>query len=270
MVFQNCVSSIRSTSSIKLLVGGVLLILLSFALQHTMTHANTVYPGNVVSKAPVTPTVSKSTPTTSNGNTVSQVSSQRDVEAAAILARLLGANGLPETYPKRVTFTNENAFNAGTNGKNIVFTVKLWDALKTEDERAFVLSHELAHIARNHIPKSVARNVASKVLVNVISVASRSTVLSNVGAIGVQLLGLRFDRGQEYEADDYGLQMMQKSGYNPHAALQVFEVLRENSGGSSPEFLRTHPLSESRIKALLKKYPQAVGTLINEHTIRGY
>jgi hypothetical protein len=147
MVFQNCVSSIRSTSSIKLLVGGVLLILLSFALQHTMTHANTVYPGNVVSKAPVTPTVSKSTPTTSNGNTVSQVSSQRDVEAAAILARLLGANGLPETYPKRVTFTNENAFNAGTNGKNIVFTVKLWDALKTEDERAFVLSHELAHIA---------------------------------------------------------------------------------------------------------------------------
>ncbi|MFM7469655.1 MAG: M48 family metalloprotease [Vampirovibrionales bacterium] len=230
-----------------------------------------VYPGNVVVKsstpsAPVqTAGGAATSSTTKQASTsqaqVSQVTSERDVAGAAILARLLGANALPETYPKRVTFTNENAFNAGTNGKNIVFTVKLWDALHTEDERAFVLSHELAHITRNHIPKSTARNVASKVLVNVISVASRSTLLSNVGVLGIQLLDLKFDRGQEYEADDYGLQMMRKAAYNPHASLAVFEVLRENSGGGSPEFLRTHPLSESRIKALLKKYPQPLSSL---------
>jgi beta-barrel assembly-enhancing protease len=84
-----------------------------------------------------------------------------------------------------------------------------------------------------------------------------SNPILNVGTqLSAQLLNLKFSRGQEFEADNSGMNYIIRSSYDRNAAIDVFRVLRAASGsnGRQIEFLQTHPLSESRIEALRQEY----------------
>lgn len=176
-------------------------------------------------------------------------------EAAAILARLKGANQLNDAkFPSRVYFSNANQYNAGTDGRRILFTLKLWNALQDDDQRAFVLAHEVAHISLNHVPKSTARRVASSIFARLVGNATGNPLLATAGVWGIQLLDLKFERGDEFQADDLGIQMMKRAGYRPKAAVETLELLGRLNQGGPAEFLRTHPLSTSRIRVLANKY----------------
>ena len=60
---------------------------------------------------------------------------------------------------------------------------------------------------------------------------------------------MKFNRDQEGEADEQGLKYMARSGYDPHAMLEVLEILAEaGRGPRQPEFLSTHPHPESRMQ----------------------
>jgi predicted Zn-dependent protease len=72
--------------------------------------------------------------------------------------------------------------------------------------------------------------------------------------VGTELLGLKYDRKQEYQADDSGIQFLINAKYNKNAAIEVFKVLRASGSGQEVEFLVTHPLPNSRIKKLSEKY----------------
>src|SRR4051812_25172487 len=66
-----------------------------------------------------------------------------------------------------------------------------------------------------------------------------------------QMTQLKFSRGDESEADRYGLKYMAQAGYDPSAMLDVMKILKEASKGArQPEFLATHPLPESRPKEI--------------------
>jgi predicted Zn-dependent protease len=172
-----------------------------------------------------------------------------------IVNRLLQTNHIPAERVKSVKLDSQDIFNAYTDGQNIVMTKKLWNALKTNDERAFVLSHELGHIMANHIVKSTARNAGFSILTRMVGQATGNPWLVAGADIGLKLTNLKFSRKQEYEADERGIIEMKTAGYNPNAALVVFKVLQ--SGGSSrkgSEFLQTHPIPQSRIEDLVRKY----------------
>jgi predicted Zn-dependent protease len=168
--------------------------------------------------------------------------------------RLCAANKIPRSTVKQAVVKNSKQINAGTDGQSIVVYSGLWDQLATDDARAFVVGHELGHIVLNHVMKGTGRRVGLQVLSR-LATGYLSPLAGTAAYYGLQLTGLKFDRGQEYQADEEGLRLMWRAGYDPHAMNQVFGVLSQSDSGSGgPEFLRTHPLSQKRLQELLAKY----------------
>jgi predicted Zn-dependent protease len=177
-----------------------------------------------------------------------------ELPPAMILNRVLAANGISPQVVNDVRIENSTALNAYTNGKDIVLSSALWRGLPSEDERAFVIAHEAAHIVLQHIQKTQVRRVGLSLFDRYLQtrVTQRAAALLDVG---LQLVDRRFSRDVEYQADDLGLQLMRKAAYNPNAALGVFRFLGQaNQNGRTPEFLSTHPISQSRIRNLVNKY----------------
>jgi predicted Zn-dependent protease len=175
--------------------------------------------------------------------------------AQQIVDKLLRDNNIPSEKVKSVQMDTQDVLNAYTDGQNIVMTKKLWNALKTNDERAFVLSHELGHIMANHVTKSTFRNAGFSILTRIVAQTTGNPWVATGTDLGLKLTNMKFSRVQETEADERGIIEMKTAGYNPNAALVVFKVLQEGNGkGRQAEFLQTHPLPESRIRELVRKY----------------
>jgi predicted Zn-dependent protease len=66
---------------------------------------------------------------------------------------------------------------------------------------------------------------------------------------------LPHSREQEAEADRIGLELMARAGYDPNAAVTLWQKMSKAAGGGPPEFLSTHPSGESRIRDLEKNVP---------------
>lgn len=130
---------------------------------------------------------------------------------------------------------------------------------ETEAQFAAVLAHELAHLSQRHYARNVedARNktipTAAAILGSIILMA---TARGDVGAAaltstvaGIQSARLRFSRQFEREADNLGIQTLERAGFDPQAMPDVFEQMNKASryGSRPPEFLLTHPVTENRI-----------------------
>lgn len=177
--------------------------------------------------------------------------------AEQITQRLLAANQLPSNVVQSVQVVRSNQLNAATDGRRILISSALWNQLRTNDERAFIISHELAHVILQHIEQTQARRIGisllDRYLINrFLEPGSWWDVAQN---LGFTLIDKRFSRNVEYEADDLGLQLMARAGYRPQAALQVFDMFQRMQSYQLPEFLLDHPLNRSRIEALVRRYP---------------
>jgi len=177
-------------------------------------------------------------------------------QAQDILSRILSANQLDGRRIKEVTVVAEDHLNAATDGNTIYFYEGLWDQLPTEDEKAFVIAHEMGHVYANHIVKGTTRKVGLTLANQWLSkwLSAKNTTTAGLLQVAVQggmmLTDLRFDRSAEYQADALGLSYLGKAGFNPQAAVDTLAVLQAADTAGTPQFLRSHPLSENRIKAL--------------------
>jgi Zn-dependent protease with chaperone function len=183
------------------------------------------------------------------------VSTPKD-DMQRVLRRLINDNKLniSDAVVEASDIQDTSVVNAYTDGSKVIITSALWNKLKSDDARAFVLGHELGHITNHHMAKGLARRVGLRVAGAVLSTVIQNPV-GNYGAqVGTQLLGLKFDRKQEYQADDSGIQFIMNAKYNKNAAIEVFKVLRASGSGQQIEFLVTHPLPDSRIRKLSEKY----------------
>ena len=76
---------------------------------------------------------------------------------------------------------------------------------------------------------------------------------------GAQLgILLPYGRGQESEADTVGLDYMADAGFDPRASVQLWKNMAEENKGAPPEFLSTHPSSDSRISDLVHQLPASL------------
>jgi predicted Zn-dependent protease len=141
-----------------------------------------------------------------------------------------------------------NAF-ALPGGHTYVFT-GLLSRMKTDDEIAAVLGHEMAHVYEQHWAEQVAadqeRSAGLSVLLGALNADkgwyTAAGVLNTV-------VNLRYSRKDEDEADADGLQNMYNAGFDPNGMLQLFQTLQQASGsGGTPAFLSDHPLTSERIK----------------------
>jgi len=141
-------------------------------------------------------------------------------------------------------------------GKIVIYTGIL-PVTQTEEGLAVVMGHEIAHALLNHGQQRVSASILQQLgAVGVAVLTSRASeeaqTLSMLGyALGSSLLGtLPFSREHESEADRYGLILMAIAGYNPDSAVPFWQRMAALGGGSTPEFLSTHPSNTTRIRQL--------------------
>jgi predicted Zn-dependent protease len=198
-----------------------------------------------------------------------QVPISKETDTTAMLRRvgerIAAVAPLPNAQWEFVMFESEepNAFCL-PGGKVGVYTGII---PYTEDEAglATVIGHEVAHAVARHGGERVSQQMGLEVVGAVIGTSMQDSkwqaaVVSAYG-LGSQVgYALPHSRKQESEADEMGLLYMARAGYNPEAAVefwQRFAELEKQQGGT-PSFLRTHPLSEDRVRRLRELMPRAV------------
>jgi predicted Zn-dependent protease len=148
-----------------------------------------------------------------------------------------------------------NAF-CMAGGKIAVYTGLLQQLKITDDELAAVMGHEIAHALREHVREQQSRQQVLGV-VGVGAVIGGAILGVNVDPNLAQnslqvAFGLPHSREAEVEADKIGLELSARAGYNPKAAITLWQKMGALGGGRSPVFLSTHPSPESRAADLAR------------------
>ncbi|MBC7787901.1 MAG: M48 family metallopeptidase [Methylophilaceae bacterium] len=144
-------------------------------------------------------------------------------------------------------------------GKIMVYTGLIDQIKPTDDELAAVMGHEMSHALREHVREQMSRTKAQQYgllgLAAVIGVATNNadnaaTTLALGGSVAAVALTLPNSRTAENEADEMGLELAARAGYNPDAAVTLWQKMAALGGSKPPEFLSTHPADGTRIQNL--------------------
>lgn len=141
-------------------------------------------------------------------------------------------------------------------GGPVFFYRGLVDKLKTEDQFAAVLGHEMTHVRKEHWAYAYADNLKRRLGLQVVLTLLRAndTMFSLADVSDEVLISLPYSRKHESEADALGCDAMVAAGYNPQGMIDVFKVLREDGGGGKmPEFMSDHPDEAARIKKIQER-----------------
>jgi predicted Zn-dependent protease len=166
-------------------------------------------------------------------------------------------------YPWEFNFVNTDQINAfALPGGKVFFTRGLASKMTNEAQMAGVIGHEIGHVTAQHGNQRISQTMIlsgaaglAAVLVDASGNSDASAATYGIPAlmVGGQLVMLRFGRDEELEADRLGVRYMVAEGYDPVGQRQVMEILGSLSGGNDPpEFLSTHPASETRVAAINK------------------
>jgi predicted Zn-dependent protease len=145
-------------------------------------------------------------------------------------------------------------------GGKIAFYTGILDTLKmTDDEVAAVMGHEIAHALREHARARMGKQAATNIGANVVSQVLGLGNLGNAAlGAGANLLTLKFSRDDETEADLVGLDLMARAGYDPRAGVSLWKKMQAANKGAPPQWMSTHPSSDTRIKEIERHLPQVM------------
>lgn len=147
-------------------------------------------------------------------------------------------------------------------GGKMAFYTGLIVALKpTDDEIAQVMGHEIAHALSKHQAEKMSRAMATQLGVNAIAIVTDARYAQMAqqaaAAAATVALDLPNSREAESEADRIGIELAAKAGYDPKAAVTLWQKMAQVSGGGGKsDFLSTHPAPEKRMEALAALGPQ--------------
>jgi predicted Zn-dependent protease len=144
-------------------------------------------------------------------------------------------------------------------GKMAVYTGLIDTLQLTDAELAAVMGHEIAHALREHGREKASQQQAQNAVIGV------GAALLGIGQGGAQLAnlaaqvtyGLPNSREFEREADRIGIELAARAGYDPNAAVTLWQKMGQASSNGTPGFLSTHPTAADRITDL-QKYAQQV------------
>lgn len=159
---------------------------------------------------------------------------------------------------------NSDSPNAlATPGGYIFLSVGLLKLVENEAQLVGILGHEIAHISKRHALQTL----------------ERSKKIAGFGSLSISLLGQDpnlfgkvidqageiifthgLDKNLEYEADQYGIELAYRLGYNPQGLADILKILERNIEKDDSTFFSTHPSPSDRLNQLsskLKDYPQS-------------
>ena len=148
-------------------------------------------------------------------------------------------------------------------GGKIAFYTGILDQLKlSDDEAAMMMGHELAYALREHARERIAKTQGTNLALRLGSQLLGLGDLGNVAAsLGGQLLTLQFSRSDESDADLVGLELAARAGYQPSAAVSLWQKMGNATGSTQGglAFLSTHPSGPARIRELQSNVPKVQG-----------
>lgn len=159
----------------------------------------------------------------------------------------------------RVTLLNSPVRNAfAVPGGYVYVTRELLALMNSEDELAFVLGHEMGHVAARHGQKRQTRSTLTSLGAAIAQVLTGSDLVGQVAGTVGQTLVLGYSRSQENESDTLGMRYISAAGYDPYSAPRMLsamgaaESLDATVAGRQqaklPSWSRTHPLSAERVQ----------------------
>ncbi|MGL4630700.1 MAG: M48 family metalloprotease [Leadbetterella sp.] len=152
---------------------------------------------------------------------------------------------------------NVNAF--ALPGGQLFITYALLSKLKTPDQLAGIVGHEIGHVVYRHSSEQMAKTEFYQGLAGAATAAAGDMGASQIANYVANIKLMKFGRDDELESDEFAVKYMIQAGYNPNAMIEVMEILAEASGGgqSKDDFNSTHPSPENRIakiKEHINKY----------------
>ena len=150
-------------------------------------------------------------------------------------------------------------------GKIAVYSGLIEQLRVSDDELAAVMGHEMAHALREHARERASEQAVAGLGISILSAAIGA---GSAGQQGMQyaymgLLGLPNSRAHETEADRIGIELAARAGYNPRAAISLWQKMEQVGGDEPPKFLSTHPPREDRLRDLTD-YAQRVEPLYQQ------
>jgi predicted Zn-dependent protease len=213
----------------------------------------------------------------------SQISISQDAEIQQYIDSIgqrLATNSDAPGYPFHFFVVMENQINAFAGpGGYIGVNSALILTTEAESELASVMAHEVAHVTQRHLYRAfeaasrlslpTAAATLAAILLGTQSPEAAQAALMAIQAGSVQFQ-IDFTREHEAEADRVGMQTLAGSQYDPRSMPTFFERLQQSTryyGQDVPEFLRTHPVTASRISDTrgraetypYKQYPDSLG-----------
>ena len=146
------------------------------------------------------------------------------------------------------------------HGKMAIYTGLIQKLNATDDEIAIVMGHEISHALREHSREQISRQMSQQLGIGLVG------ALLGVGELGQSIAGqvatvtltLPKSREAETEADRIGIELAARAGFDPNAAVGLWEKMGKLAGGNQPpKWLSTHPPHGDRISDL-RAYAQKV------------
>lgn len=170
---------------------------------------------------------------------------------------------LPESsrrQPWEVVLIAEDSANAfALPGGKVGVHTGLLKVATTQDQLAAVIGHELGHVVARHAAERVSQQFATEAALQVANSATGGERQQLLGLLGVGVQAgvlLPFSRKHESEADELGQRYMAQAGFDPAAAVTLWQAMAQaNSGQRVPAWLSTHPDPAQRIARLSKLVP---------------
>ncbi len=147
-------------------------------------------------------------------------------------------------------------------GGKVFVSRGLASKLQNEAQLAGVIGHEIGHVMARHGNQRMTQVMGMNMILGGLAIAvgsaDKNSDFAKYGkyaipalAVGGNVVLLSYGRDEELEADALGIQYMVANGWNPLAQKQVMEILKREAGGKAPpEWLSTHPASDTRIKRI--------------------
>jgi predicted Zn-dependent protease len=158
-------------------------------------------------------------------------------------------------YTFKIIDTDDiNAFSLP--GGFIYVNFGLLNFVNSDDELAGVMGHEMGHVERRHVVTLPAKEQALNVLIGILSVFS--VFAYRFGGLLGEAAIQKMSRQDELQADQYGLMLMTRAGYDPNAMVSFMERLGKEYGAGGDvlaKYFEDHPGSTARISHL-EGYPQ--------------
>ncbi|PID75499.1 MAG: peptidase M48 Ste24p [Deltaproteobacteria bacterium] len=140
-------------------------------------------------------------------------------------------------------------------GKMAIYSGLIEKLKASDDEIAQVMGHEISHALANHTAERMSIALASQLGLAGVSIAAgdsdyRGALLTGSAAAAMVAINLPNSRTAEAEADEMGIDLAARAGYDPRAAVSLWTKMAELGGKKPPEFLSTHPSSAHRKQTL--------------------